>query len=105
MDADKLLISFRIVNIMFYRVYFLVAQILIISHNLVPTAKSLSITDKDRDFITSMIFKKRLLVLLYVLVSGYCYCLTLYVLFLLSYSSCVLILQCLVAVRQHELKS
>jgi len=65
------------------------------THNLVLTAKSLSIT--DRDFITSMIFKGWQC-------NMFCYYLKLYILFL-SHASYVLILLCLVAVCQLELKS
>ena len=60
-------------------------------HNLVLTVKSLSITDID--FITWIIFNfKDIYWWCYiVLASGYCYCLTLYILFL-SHSNYVLIL-------------
>jgi len=57
-------------------------------HNLVLTAKSSSITDKD--FITINNIKRHILMMLYDLASGYCYCLTFYILFL-SHPSCVLI--------------
>jgi len=88
---------------MFNRVYFLNAQILIISLELgqgriCPSRKKLINNGQKLNYQHDI--QRHSLMMSYVLASGYCYCLILYILLFLFHPSYVLMFLCLVAVCQ-----